>query len=73
MGKYTEQAKVAAVEDYCTCHHGLKIAATRAREQVLKALGDADMELGRYRFGGSVPILGECRHFVSRRHADHPT
>ena len=29
MGKYTEQAKLAAVEDYCTGHHGLKIVAQR--------------------------------------------
>ncbi|MDR5776650.1 MULTISPECIES: transposase, partial [unclassified Caballeronia] len=29
MGKYTEQAKLAAVKDYCAGHHGLKVVARR--------------------------------------------
>ncbi|WP_422392583.1 transposase [Mycetohabitans rhizoxinica] len=29
LGKYTEQAKLAVVEDYCTGHHGLKVVAQR--------------------------------------------
>jgi len=29
LGKYTEQVKLTAVEDYCSGHHGLKIVARR--------------------------------------------
>jgi transposase len=29
LGKYSEQAKLAAVEDYCAGHHGLRIVARR--------------------------------------------
>ncbi|KND56910.1 Mobile element protein [Candidatus Burkholderia verschuerenii] len=29
MAKYTEQEKLAAVEDYCAGHHGLKVVARR--------------------------------------------
>lgn len=61
MGKYTEQAKLAAVRDYCSGEAGLKTIAQRHNVDV----SSMRQWIAGYRAHGEAGVVGKKREFYS--------